>query len=123
MDEIDLKITRILFSNSRTSYREIGEQVGQSTTTVYKRVQEMVDSKIIQKFRTHLDIGALGALMVWIFGSTSISSEDVFIKNMSRNDRVKLAVYGAGNYAHVGLYIKDISELEENVNYVKNMGN
>ncbi|MHA1265775.1 MAG: AsnC family transcriptional regulator [Candidatus Helarchaeota archaeon] len=53
MDEIDFKINLLLMINAWLSYREIANYLGLTINAVYKRVQSMIESGIIQKFRTN----------------------------------------------------------------------
>ena len=47
MDDIDLKIIKILTRNSRTSFRSISKQTGISTDTIIRRYQRFEKERII----------------------------------------------------------------------------
>ena len=50
MDEIDLIIIKKLIENSRVTYRELAEMVDMSITTIYKRINKLVDDGNINAF-------------------------------------------------------------------------
>lgn len=60
LDETDKRILHELLKNSRHSYRQIADDIGISTGTVLKRVQNMESQKIIQGYSANLDHKKLG---------------------------------------------------------------
>ena len=52
LDETDLKILRLLRSDARLSFREIGKQIHVSTGTVSERVRQMQERGVIKGFVT-----------------------------------------------------------------------
>ena len=50
LDEKDKRILEMLIEDSRRPYREIGEEVGLSESTVRKRVIKLQDENVIEKF-------------------------------------------------------------------------
>ncbi|MHA1713993.1 MAG: Lrp/AsnC family transcriptional regulator [Candidatus Ranarchaeia archaeon] len=55
LDELDYKIARILFKNSRTSIVDIAKRLKVSNQTVLNRVNRMIKEKVIRKFYTAID--------------------------------------------------------------------
>ncbi len=55
LDEIDLKILRILQQNSDIAISEIGEKVGLSHTPCWRRIKKMQESGVIMRNRSVLD--------------------------------------------------------------------
>lgn len=52
IDEVDLKILKILTDDCRTSYRSIGKALGISANTVRTRINILISNKIIEQFIT-----------------------------------------------------------------------
>lgn len=52
LDETDQKILRLLIQNARTSYSEIGQQIGISRVAVKMRVQALEKKGIIEEYTT-----------------------------------------------------------------------
>lgn len=50
MDELDREILDILRQDARTPYTEIADQVGTSEGTIRNRVENMVESGVIERF-------------------------------------------------------------------------
>jgi len=50
MDEIDNRILEILKKNSRVSFNEVSQIIGKTEATVRRRVKNLIEKGIIQKF-------------------------------------------------------------------------
>jgi Lrp/AsnC family leucine-responsive transcriptional regulator len=60
VDAIDLKIIENLKVNSRTSFVEIGKQVGLSPSSVRERIQKLEDTNVILGYNVQLNNKKLG---------------------------------------------------------------
>jgi len=60
VDAIDLKIIEVLKINSRTSFVEIGKQVGLSPSSVRERIQKLEDTEVIKGYNVQLNNKKLG---------------------------------------------------------------
>ncbi|WP_457919365.1 AsnC family transcriptional regulator [Candidatus Lokiarchaeum ossiferum] len=120
MDASDLQLSKLLLINSRQSYREMAESLGISINSVHKRVQNLIDSGIIQKFRTNISLGAFSGIQVIIFGKTSLFSLNILKRNLVRDNRYYWVTFGAGNLVYIGAYLHSIDELSEVVAFAKN---
>jgi Lrp/AsnC family leucine-responsive transcriptional regulator len=60
VDTLDLKIIESLKVNSRTSFVEIGKQIGLSPSSVRERVQKLEDTEVIKGYNIQLDNKKLG---------------------------------------------------------------
>lgn len=47
IDELDVKILRIISQNARTPFKEVAEQCGVSRAAIHQRVQQMVEDGVI----------------------------------------------------------------------------
>ncbi len=83
MDEIDLKIILLLFNNSRLTNREISGYLRLSVNAVYKRVQNLIDRKIIQNFTARLKPYAINAIYAFIFGQSNAQDIDKAITEIT----------------------------------------
>jgi len=63
LDDIDRKLLKLLASDGRLSYNELGDKLGISASTAFSRVKRMEYAKIIKKFAPVLDPDKLGADM------------------------------------------------------------
>ena len=60
VDTLDLKIIETLKVNSRTSFVEIGKQIGLSPSSVRERIQKLEDTEVINGYSIQLNNKKLG---------------------------------------------------------------
>jgi DNA-binding Lrp family transcriptional regulator len=60
IDEIDTRIIASLVNQGRASFREIGEEVGLSAPAVKRRVDRLLDEKVITGFTARVNPDAVG---------------------------------------------------------------
>ncbi|GLZ30592.1 AsnC family transcriptional regulator [Lentzea sp. NBRC 105346] len=60
VDTIDHRIISCLMSNARSSYAEIGKEVGLSAPAVKRRVDKLLDNGVLRGFTAVVDPEALG---------------------------------------------------------------
>jgi DNA-binding Lrp family transcriptional regulator len=119
LDKTDIIICQLLLANSRISYRELAEKMGLSITAVHNRIQVLVDMDIIRKFTTSLSILAQNAIHILIYGASKTTSiKDLKDKLQKHGSIYWLAVAG-GNILYIGAFLKNITELEGLVRFVK----
>ncbi|MCO6509932.1 MAG: Lrp/AsnC family transcriptional regulator [Aridibacter famidurans] len=75
LDEIDWKLLRVLQMDARTSFAEMGRQVGLTTPAVIERVHKLEDAGVITGYRVELDLSKVG-LPVTGFIRMSITGVD-----------------------------------------------
>lgn len=60
MDELDKKIITQLVSDARASFRQVAKEIGVSTATVIKRVNNLQEMGIITGYRAEIDYAKIG---------------------------------------------------------------
>ncbi|MBC7094901.1 Lrp/AsnC family transcriptional regulator [Thermococcus sp.] len=60
LPDLQLKILRELYLNSRVTYKELGRKFRVSSVTCYNRIQEMVKKNIIRNFTIDINHKKLG---------------------------------------------------------------
>lgn len=60
LDQLDVKIVRLLQEDARSSFREIAERTGSTTPTISARVKALEDVGLIRGYRAQLDHSVLG---------------------------------------------------------------
>jgi DNA-binding Lrp family transcriptional regulator len=118
MDEIDLKIILLLMNNSRITYREISDYLELSINAVYKRVQNLIDLRIIQKFSARLKPYAINAIYAFIFGQSNSQDIDDKIKQLGNHDNTWQIILSSRNYIYVGSMLQNIHELDNFSSFV-----
>lgn len=60
LDELDVKILRVLQEDARRSYREVAELTKVATQTVYNRLKRMTEEGVVQGFIPLIDPSKVG---------------------------------------------------------------
>ena len=123
MDKIDLKIILLLFNNSRLTYREISDYLGLSVNAVYKRVQSLIDSNIIEKFTARLKPYAIKAIYSFIFGQCNALDINNTVKQLGKHDNTWQIILSSRNYMYIGAMLETIHDLEEYSSFVSKILN
>ena len=120
MDISDIRLMEMLLQNSRTPYRELAEKLGLSVQAVHRRIQVLVEEGVIHRFTAHLSVPFLGAVPVYVSGQSNSNSLDEVLGKLRAGDSIELATTAAGNMIFTQSYLRNISELEGHVEFVKN---
>ena len=118
MDEIDLIIIKKLIENSRVTYRELAEMVDMSITTIYKRINKLVDDGNINAFVARPSVIALKFLWVMIFGTSKAKSMDAVSKELGQHENIDFVGITGGKFLYIAGYLRNISELQDLSVYV-----
>ncbi|MFX1551637.1 MAG: Lrp/AsnC family transcriptional regulator, partial [Promethearchaeota archaeon] len=118
MDEIDLKIILLLMNNSRLTYREISDHLGLSVNAVFKRVQNLIDLRIIRKFTARLKPYAINAIYVFIFGQSNVQNMDNAIIELGKHDNTWQIILSSRNYMYIGSMLENIHQLDDYTSFV-----
>jgi DNA-binding Lrp family transcriptional regulator len=119
MDKTDLVLCQLLLANSRLSYRDLADTLDLSVTAVHNRIQNLVESGIIRKFTAKLGLLASNTIHVFIFGSSRINPGRELNSKLQQHGSIYWLAIGGGNFLYVGAYLRNISELEPLVSYIK----
>ena len=118
MDENDMKIITLLLVNSRLSYREISNYLSLSVNAVYKRVQNLIDLNIIQKFTAKINPYAVNAIYTLIFGESKAENINLIASKLGEHENTYNIILSSRNYLYIGAQLKDIHELDEYSSFV-----
>src|SRR5271157_4155794 len=110
MDETDIKLCQLLLLNSRLSYDELAGKTNLSINAVHKRVKNLIDLHIIRSFTTRLNLSALGAINIWIFGGSQSKHPQEAHLRLQKDDSTYWVAYSGGEFLYVGAYLRDISQ-------------
>ena len=118
MDRTDVTLCMLLLGNSRTPYQELANKLDLSVNAVHKRIKALVDARIIRAFTARLSLLALEAVTVWIFGRSTANSSDLHTR-LQKHRSTYWVAYSGGGYMYVGGYLREMSELEGYIDFVK----
>ena len=120
MDRTDISLCLFLMTDSRTPYHELAARLGLSINAVHKRIGAMAKVGIIRAFTAHPSLTSLGATSVWVYGRSEAAHPGDLHLRLNADDRTYWVANSGGGYVYVGGYLRDISELDEYVGFVKN---
>lgn len=86
VDEVDLKILKILEEDSKTNYRKISEAISMAIGTVSNRINTLMEKGIIKKFTIDVDTHKIGyeisaLILIQIEGKYISQVEEELTKN------------------------------------------
>lgn len=97
MDKIDNKIIRILKSDSRVSFVDIGKSMGLSESTIRRRVKNLQDGNVISKFT--IEMGESNQTSAIVLASVDSATDTSKISaKLSRLDEVQVVYEITGQY-------------------------
>jgi DNA-binding Lrp family transcriptional regulator len=83
LDELDVKILKLLIENGRASFREIAKQVGVTTPTVDSRIKRLKDLGVVKRFTVELDLKQLNFARAQLLLSVDLSDVKSVVKELS----------------------------------------
>lgn len=122
MDRTDVSLCLCLMADSRTPYHELASKFGLSINAVHKRIAAMTKMGIIRTFTAHPSLVSVGAVSVWVYGRSEAAHPGDIHKVLNTNDHTYWVANSGGGFIYVGGYLKDVSELDEYVDFVKRSG-
>ena len=122
MDRTDISLCTFLMINSRTPYHVLASKLGLSINAVHKRIGALTDSGIIRAFTAHPSLVSLGAITVWVYGRSEATHPSEIHLRMTTDSHTYWVANSGGGYVYVGGYLRDLSELDQYVAFVKGQG-
>ena len=113
IDDKDRKIIEVLNQNSREPIREIAKITKIRPSTVHKRIQKLIENKVIERFTIKLNNKAVGENFIVFMLVKGTATE--YIDNKVLNNKHVKEVFGiTGEYdLIVKLKFKDIEEFND----------
>jgi len=122
MDQTDVSLCLSLMTNSRTPYHDLAAKLDLSINAVHKRIKAMVDAGIIRAFTARPSLVAQGAISVWVFGRSEAPRPGEVHLRLGTNDSTYWVANSGGGYVYVGGHLRNLSELDSYVDFVKREG-
>ncbi|MHC1709669.1 MAG: Lrp/AsnC family transcriptional regulator [Methanomassiliicoccales archaeon] len=112
MDESDLRLINLLVHDPRATYRDLADALGISVQAAHRRVQQLIDAKIILGFSATISPSYLGSVPVTIYGRSLSRTREEVIEGLSSNDLVSGILFGSGGTAYIYCMLRRTSELD-----------
>jgi Lrp/AsnC family transcriptional regulator, leucine-responsive regulatory protein len=116
MDDVDRKLLAALRTNARSTYAELGRQVGLSAPAVHERVGKLETSGVITGYHAAIAPEALGYAvnaLIGIFITDSADTEEI-ADSLAAQDQVEDCWFVAGEETFiVKVCVPDVGGLEK----------
>lgn len=125
LDNIDLKILRLLSKNARIQWKDLGEQIYMTGQAVGNRIKKLEENGIIKAYTLMIDQLKLGlAYTAFITVHMNTANHESFIEFIQKRNEVIEAhrVSGEGCY-HLKIKVKSQHELNSFLNKLLTHGN
>ena len=119
MDIIDLKIIKILLRNSRTSYREIANELNLTVNAIHKRVQKMNEIGVIRKYTAKPNLANLLGHHILICGKSNAKSLTEISKELGQHPSIFFVGISGGKFLHIDGELENLDDLQNYVTFVK----
>ena len=114
-----MSLIMLLSQNSRLSYAELADKLNLSVNAVHKRIQLLIETGVINKFTAKVSNFAVNAIVVFLSGSSQLSSFQDLPNKLKAQGSIYWLATGSGKFLFIGAYLRNLNELEPLVNYVK----
>jgi len=118
MDETDLRLIQLLVHDPRASYRELADRLQLTVQAVHRRIQLLLESKVLVGFTATLSARYLEAVPVTLYGRSSKTREEV-IAALDRSEMASGVLFGSGGVVVISGLLRRASELEAFVDLVR----
>jgi len=119
MDDTDRKLLVLIDANPRMHFRELAKKLGISRQAVHRRMQVLTEIGVIKGAIAGISIAYLDAIPVAISGRSMTASIEETLDRLGESELTRRVVVAGGNYLYVVGFLRNISELDSYVEFVK----
>ena len=119
MDDTDRKLMLLLYENPRMHYLELAKRLGISRQAVNHRMQTLSKSGVFRSMKAIISVGYLDAVPAAVWGRSETRSVEKTLDRLGENEFVGRVVVAGGNYIYVLGVLRNTSELDGYVSFVK----
>ncbi len=121
MDDVDLRICQLLFENARIPQREIATELGIGVAGVHRRIQALVNEKVITGFTANISSRYLRAVRAQVDGVCECQSVEGVLDRLRAIGSVSSVLISAANLTSVTLILRGIEDLGPAVEQVRDV--
>ena len=119
MDDTDRKLLILIGANPRIHIRDLAKRLGISRQAVHHRMQVLKEIGVIKGMIAGISISYLDAVPVAVSGISKTASIDETLDRLGESEFTRRVVVAGGNYLYVVGFLRNISELDGYVEFVK----
>ena len=121
MDETDLRLCQLLIENSRRPQRELAEELGIGVAGVHRRIQSLVDQKVVRGFRANISSAYLRAVSAQVDGVCECQSVEGVLDRLGAIGSVSSVLTSAANLTALTLILRRIEDLGPTVEQARDI--
>ena len=119
MDDIDRKLLILIGANPRIHLRELAKRLGISRQAAHHRMQVLREIGVIKGMIAGISVDYLDAVPIVVFGRSKGASIEETLNRLGKSEFSRRANVAGGNYLYVTGYLRNISELDSYVEFVR----
>ena len=119
MDEIDLQLCQLLVANSRRPQRELADELGIGVAGVHRRIQSLVDEKVVRGFTANISCEYLHAVRAQVDGVCECQSVEDTLDRLGAIGPVSSVLTSAANLTALTLILRRIEDLGPTVEQIR----
>lgn len=122
MDETDNKMLTLLLANPRIPVRELATRLGISRQSAHHRLRILMETGVIKGTTAGVSFLYLDAVSVIVFGKSNATLTEETLDRLGESEFTRRVAIAGGNYLYVVGELREISELDDYVEFVKRAG-
>lgn len=119
LDTTDIVLIQMLLSDSRQSDRAMAEFLKTEPEEIGRRIKALHDNGIIDRFVTRLTPRYLHSVGVLIYGASEVSSLDLAISKLTRNDATSWVGVASGGRLYAGASLRRLAHLDSYMTFLR----
>lgn len=119
MDDTDRELLVMICANPRIHVREIARKLRISKQAVHHRMRVLTETGVIRGTMAGISVPYLDAVPLAITGISKTRSIEETLDELGESEFTRRVVVSGGNYLYVVGFLRDISELDRYVEFVK----
>ncbi len=122
MDDTDRMMVALLLANPRMPIKELAKRLGISRQAAHHRLQTLVENGVIKGTTAGVSFLYLDAVSVTVFGRSNATLTEETLDRLGESEFTRRVAIAGGNYLYVVGELRDISELDDYVEFVERAG-
>lgn len=119
MDGSDRRLIGLLVHDPRATYRDLADAMGISVQAVHRRIQQLLDIKVVLGFTATISSAYLEAVPVTVCGRSMNRTREETIRALDDNDLVAGVLFGSGGMVYVQGVLRKGGELDRFYDHVR----
>jgi DNA-binding Lrp family transcriptional regulator len=119
IDDIDRQVLMLIVTNPRISFQDLSRKLGITKQAAHHRLRMLKESGVIEGMTADISVPYLGAVPVSVSGISKAPSVPKVFEKLGECEFTRRVIAGCGNYIYVNGILRNTSELDGFVGFVK----